>query len=120
MIEPITGLPAHVLGFSAHGTVSAHDYETVLNPAVEAAFARHEKVRLLYHLGPAFSGFEFGAMVDDARLGLSHMKGWERIALVTDIGWIRMAMRAFAPIMPGEFRVFSNDQMNEARRWISG
>lgn len=118
MIERITGLPPHVLGFSANGNVSAHDYETVLIPAVEAAFEKHEKVRLLYHLGRAFSGFDFGAMLDDARLGLSHLRGWERIAIVTDIGWIRMAMRAFAPAMPGEIRVFANAQMEEARRWL--
>lgn len=119
MIETLTGLPENVLGFSARGRVTAADYETVVIPAVEAMFARREKVRLLYHLGGEFSGFEAAAMWDDAKLGLKHYAGWERVAVVTDVEWIRVAMRAFGLAMPGHVRVFGDRELDAAKRWVS-
>jgi hypothetical protein len=50
MIEQISGLPPGALGFRATGQVTARDYERVLVPDVEAAFALNRKLRLLYHV----------------------------------------------------------------------
>jgi len=61
MVNRIPDLPDHVLGFTAHATVTADDYESVIIPAVEALFARQSKVRFLYHLGDDFDGFEAAA-----------------------------------------------------------
>lgn len=119
MIETISGLPSNVLGFSARGMVTAKDYETVIIPAVEERFAHQKKVRFLYHIGAEAEGFEAGAMWDDTMLGMKHLAGWERIAIVTDIEWIRLAIKAFAFVMPGEVRFFGNDEMARAVRWIS-
>jgi SpoIIAA-like len=119
MVEKIPNLPDNVLGFTAKGTVTANDYESVIIPAVEALFSRHHKVRFLYHLGEDFSGFEFAAMWDDTKLGLRHLKGWERMAVVSDVEWIRGAIRVFGLAIPGHVRVFHNSELSEATRWIS-
>ncbi len=120
MIEMMTDLPENVIGFTAQGKVTAADYEQQLVPAVEAALARADKVRLLYHLGADFDGFEAGALWEDAKVGLSHMAAWERIALVTDVEWIRLATKALGFAMPGEVRVFSDAQLHAARDWLTG
>ena len=39
MIEILEDLPAGVIGFRAVGAVAASDYETVLDPAIDAAVA---------------------------------------------------------------------------------
>jgi SpoIIAA-like len=119
MVEKIPDLPDNVLGFTAKGTVTASDYESVIIPAVEALFSRHPKVRFLYHLGEGFSGFEAAAMWDDTKLGLRHLKGWERMAVVSDVDWIRGAIRVFGLAIPGHVRVFHNSELSEATRWIS-
>ena len=119
MIEQMTDLPAGSLGFSAHGQVTAADYENVIVPDVEAAFALNRKLRLLYHLGPDFTGFDAGAMWDDTKLGFRHMSGWDRIAMVSDVTWVRMMAKAFGFTVPGEFRLYRNDQLLEAKAWIS-
>lgn len=119
MVEQIPDLPANVLGFTAKGTVTADDYESVIIPAVEALFARQKKIRFLYHLGEAFSGFEAAAAWDDAKLGLKHLGGWERLAVVTDVEWVRAAVKVFGLAIPGEIRVFHDRELAEARRWIS-
>jgi SpoIIAA-like len=119
MIEKISNLPDNVLGFTAKGTVTANDYESVIIPAVEALFSRYRKVRFLYHLGKDFSGFEVSAMWKDTKLGLKHLKGWERMAVVSDLDWIRGAVQVFGFAMPGHVRVFHNSELTEATRWIS-
>jgi hypothetical protein len=119
MIEQIPNLPANVLGFTARGTVTASDYESLLIPAVEAVFARSAKARFLYHLGKDFSGIDAAAMWDDTKLGLKHLTGWERMAVVSDVEWIRGAVRIFGLAIPGHVRVFHNAELAEAIRWIS-
>ena len=119
MIEKIPDLPANVLGFTARGKVTANDYESVIIPAVDAMFARQAKVRFLYHLGEEFAGIEAGAAWDDAKLGLKHLSGWERVAIVSDVDWIRWAIKTFGLAMPGRVHVFHNRQLAEAKRWIS-
>ena len=47
-------------------------------------------------------------------------KAWERIAVVTDVDWIRTATKAFGFAMPGEVRVFSNAELGAARDWLTG
>lgn len=118
MIEKIPGLPANVLGFSAKGRITADDYETVIIPEVEARFAHQKKVRLLYHIGEEAEGFEAAAMWDDTKLGLKHITGWEKVAVVTDIEWMRGTMKLFAFAMPGEIRLFHNSELAHAVRWI--
>lgn len=119
MVKKIPDLPDNVLGFTAKGTVTTNDYESIIIPEVEALFSRHRKVRFLYHLGEDFSGFEAVAMWDDTKLGLKHLTAWERIAFVSDIEWIRVAIRLFGIAIPGHVRVFHNREITEAKRWIS-
>ena len=119
MIEQIPDLPNNVLGFTAKGTVTADDYESVIIPAVEALFTRQSKVRLLYHLGEEFSGFEAATMWDDTKLGLKHLTGWEKMAIVSDVEWIRAAVKVFGLAIPGHVRVFYNRELAQATRWVT-
>jgi hypothetical protein len=119
MIERIPGLPDDVLGFTAKGTVTAKDYESVIIPAVEALFSRRSKVRFLYHLGAEFSGFEAAAVWDDTKLGLKHLGGWEKMAVVSDVEWIRAAIKVFGLAIPGHVRVFHDRELSDAMRWIA-
>lgn len=119
MVEKIPGLPENVLGFTARGTVTANDYENIIIPAVEALFSRKSKVSFLYYLGEDFTGFETSAMWEDTKLGLKHLTGWEKMAIVSDVEWIRTAIRVFGLIIPGHVRVFHNSELVEAKQWIS-
>ena len=119
MIEKLSDLPDNVLGFTAKGTVTAKDYESVIIPAVEELFSRKEKVRFLYHLGDDLTGFQSAAMWDDTKLGMKHLSGWERVAVVSDIEWIRATIKIFKLLIPRHVRVFRNNELAEAKRWIS-
>jgi len=60
-----------------------------------------------------------GAAWEDFKLGIGHLARWERVAVVTDVDWIRVAMNFFRFLLPGEMRVFATSRASEARRWIA-
>ncbi|WP_233842850.1 STAS/SEC14 domain-containing protein [Dyella sp. 2HG41-7] len=119
MIEQLPTLPAGVLGFRMRDLVTAQDYESVMVPDIEAAFALNPKLRLVVHVGDDFVGFAPGAMWDDVKLGFRHISGWERTALVTDVGWIRVMSSMFGFAMPTQFKLFTNAEFEEAVRWVA-
>ncbi len=118
MIEILAGFPDSVIALSAKGRVTRQDYEEVLIPKVSESFGRHSGMRCYYELGNAFEGMAAGAMWEDFKLGIEHIKGWERVAVVTDVDWIRATINAFRFLVPGEIKVFGTRQTEEARRWI--
>ena len=118
MLKLIEDLPEGVVGVEAHGKVTAEDYENVLVPAVEAA-RTDGKVRLLYVFGDDFPDYTAGAAWEDAKLGLGHLRSWERIAIVSDEDWLRRAIGGLGWLMPGEIKVFETDDLDDAREWVA-
>lgn len=118
MIESLSGFPANVLAFVCHGHVTRADYETVLIPAVLKALGDHEKVRLYYETAADFAGIDPAAVWEDTKIGMSHLRRWERFAVVTDVEWIRHTMKLFSFVMPGELKVFATANAAQAREWI--
>ncbi len=118
MIEVLKGFPENVVAFACHGQVTQSDYTTVFNPVVADAFKAHDKLRLYYETAADFAGIDPAAAWEDTKVGLAHWRNWERMAVVTDVEWIRRAMKLFMFMMPGELRVFPSTQAAQAREWI--
>jgi len=118
MIELLKGFPDNVVAVSGKGRITKSDYDTVLIPAVEAALKTHEKVRLYYEIGPDFGGYDPAAAWEDLKLGMKHFTRWERVAVVTDVDWIKHTMQIFSFIMPGDMRVFPTAEAKNARVWM--
>jgi hypothetical protein len=120
MIEPLEGMPPGVIGLRASGKVTAEDYKTVLAPTLDRALADGDKLRLVYELGADYEGFESGGVWQDLRLGATHFNAFERMALVTDVDWMRHAANALGFLMPGEIKVFSLGERDAAVAWAAG
>lgn len=88
MIEIIQGLPDNVVAVTASGKVTGEDYDSVLIPVIEEKLKKHDKIRVLYVLGPDVSGFTAGAMWDDAKIGIRHLTAYEKVSVVSDANWI--------------------------------
>ncbi|MGH7814191.1 MAG: STAS/SEC14 domain-containing protein [Candidatus Binataceae bacterium] len=119
MIDILEGFPDKIVALTAKGRVTKKDYELVVIPTIEEALKRHQKIRLYYDLGAQFSGIDPGAAWEDLKIGVEHPTRWERVAVVTDVDWIRHAINAFRFMMPGRVRVFPAAQAAEARAWIA-
>jgi hypothetical protein len=118
MIEQLKDVPEDVLAFVCNGRVTRADYDAVLVPAVINALRSHDKVRLYYETAADFVGIDPGAIWEDFKVGVEHLSRWERVAVVTDIEWIRQTMRFFSFLMPGAMKAFPSSQVAEARAWI--
>lgn len=118
MIEALKDFPDNVAAFACHGRVTQRDYATVLVPAVEQKLKQHERVRLYYETAADFAGIEPGAVWEDTKVGIEHWQRWERMAVVTDVEWIRLTMKAFGFLMPGELKVFPTSEAAKARAWL--
>lgn len=119
MIEHLTNFPENVLAFVCRGRVTKADYDAVLVPAVMGALKTHDRVRLYYETAADFAGIEPGAVWEDMKVGIEHFTRWERIAVVTDVEWIRHTVRLFGFLMPGRTRIFSTSEAGKAHAWIS-
>jgi len=119
MLRPLPDLPPGVIGFEAVGEVHSDDYRDVLRPAIDVAAAAGP-VRFVYVLGAEFTGFSAGASWQDAKLGLEHMKAFERTAVVTDVEWVEHMVAAFGWMVPGSFERFALADLQEAVRWAAG
>jgi hypothetical protein len=123
MIEPLDDMPAGTIGFRAMGRVTRDDYRDVLLPAIRAA-AEAGEVRMVFAVGPGFEAFEPGALLEDAKvgvtLGIGHARAWKRTAVVTDVDWITKAVHMFTWLLPGEIMVRGLEGLEEAKAWVAG
>jgi hypothetical protein len=118
MIEELSGLPAGVIGFEASGRIRAEDYRDVVLPALEHAAATGE-VRFVIVMRD-FQGMSGGAVWQDLKVGIEHLRAWKRIALITDITWMRDLTSLFGWMTPGEVKTFPLAQRDEAIQWAAG
>lgn len=119
MIEPLENLPDGVVGFRAVGIVEPDDYRNVLDPAIDAAAAAGG-IRFVYVVGDDFDRYSLGAIWQDAKVGASQSpKAWKRVALVTNHDWLSHSAAVFAPLMPGEVKIFDIGQTDAAIEWVA-
>jgi hypothetical protein len=118
MIEHLKNFPDSVLAFVCKGHVTKADYDAVLVPAVITALKKQDKVRLYYETAADFVGIDPGAIWEDFKVGMEHLARWERVAVVTDVEWIKQTMRFFSFIMPGAMKSFPTSETAQARAWI--
>ncbi len=114
MIELIEDLPRNVVGIAVKGRVTKQECHEILTPAVRESLKWREKSRLYYELGSRFPG----AGWDDLDLGFEHASRCERVAIVTDIAWVKLTVKAIRFLIPGEIRVFTTIEAPTARAWI--
>ncbi|MFI6577765.1 STAS/SEC14 domain-containing protein [Nocardiopsis sp. NPDC050513] len=119
MLERITDAPAGVDALKAVGDVTKRDYETVVEPIVDAARREGRRVRMLCEFGPEFGSFTPGAAWEDLKVGLGSMRLFEGCAVVTDTGWIREATTLARFLAPCPVRVFDVGDRAEALDWLS-
>jgi hypothetical protein len=123
MVEVIPDMPPGTLGFRVAGRLTRDDYVTVLVPPLLKAIDAGERLRVLYAIGPELR-MEPAALWEDLKvdveLGIRHRDAWERIAVVTDLDWLRRAFELFSWMVPGEVRLFHESEVDQAKSWLAG
>ena len=116
MIEIVEGLPDNVLGVVVKGRVTKKDCSDVFLPALEKALQWHHKLHLYYEIRSRYPG----AAWEEINLGIGQAPVWERVAVVTDVAWIRHTVQALRLLIPSDIRVFATSQIPEGLAWVTG
>jgi hypothetical protein len=117
VIREMSGMPAGVVGFETVGTLKAEDYRDVVLPALRRAAAGGD-VRFVVVI-PEFHGMSGGAVWEDLTVGVENFRAWKRMALVTDVEWMKHTAKLFGWMMPGELRHFPLADRDAAIAWVS-
>jgi len=115
MIEVIDGLPDNVLGIVVRGRVTKQDRTEVLLPALEEKLEWHHKLRLYYEVRSRYPGAGWEELSPTM-----HGPIWERVAVVSDVAWVRHMVQALRLLIPSEIRVFGSTETPDGLAWITG
>ncbi|HTU39199.1 MAG TPA: STAS/SEC14 domain-containing protein [Acidimicrobiales bacterium] len=107
-----------MIGFEVSDKATAEDFRDVVLPAFERA-SKDGEFRAIIVI-PEFKGMSAGGLWEDLKIGVEHLRGWKRIAVVTDIDWIIHVTRMFGWMTPGDVRTFRLNQRDDAIAWAAG
>ena len=118
MMGIIQGLPDNVVGVNLSGTITGEDYDTVLIPAIKDKLKKYKKIRMLFQGSSDFSHLTLYAYLEYAKVTW-HMFEFEKVAVVSDIHWMNDSVKLFRFLMPMPVKIFSNDELDKAKAWVS-
>jgi len=119
MLEIIKNLPKEVLGINAHKKITAEDYDTTIIPLLNEAHEKGRKINFLYNFCSDFEGFTPGAAWQDFKVGMRHLRLFEKCAIITDKDWLSKSTDFFGAMIPCTVRCFQPKQYEEAIEWLS-
>ena len=118
MIQQIQDLPENMVGFTASGEVTKDDFKPVIDE-VDKAVERNGKLNYLLVLENSPMDFTAGAWFQDGFMGIKNLANWNRAAIVSDSETVIDFTNAFSKIMPGEFKGFHKNEIQQAIDWTS-
>jgi hypothetical protein len=121
LIERIEDMPPGTIGFKVEGDVSADQLREVALDPLREALERDECLRILtivreLHEEPRAI---WESVKADAEFGIVKRDHWQRTAVVSDVGWARRLSKMFGWAVPGDFKVFGEDDLAEAKAWVA-
>jgi hypothetical protein len=117
MIEMLSGLPAHTVGFTMSGKLHDEDYKKFV-PLVDAEIAREGKVNVLAQFHD-FHGWDARALWDDIKFATTHCTKVRRIALVGDRAWEKWMAAVCKPFTMAQVRYFDAPELEAAKAWLA-
>jgi hypothetical protein len=121
MIEILDTEP-EVIALKLDGRLGREELDEVTT-LVERSLEAHERTHIYVEIHDDFS-FDVGAVASYAPRGaamLTKLHRFGRIAVVTDVGWIRWAARIESAILPGmSYEIFDVAAHSEALAWVEG
>lgn len=118
MFQMLPESEGRIVGVHAIGKLTDADYKAFL-PELEKRITVYRHINLLVDLED-FEGWDLHAAWDDFTFGMTHWHHFEKIALVGDKGWEKMAASISSVLMGGEVRYFDLGQREQAWVWIHG
>lgn len=120
MVELLNDFPDHVAAYAASGAVSKEEYRDVVMHRVDEVAERYGRINFLVRLQTDMGNYSIGAFLEYLKVSFEHFFKWERMAIVSDEKWVRVAYKALSPLVHGEIKVYPLADFLEAKAWVSG
>src|SRR5262249_51948736 len=117
MIEMLSGLPAHTIGFKMSGKLHDEDYKKFV-PLVDAEIAKEGKVNILAQFHD-FHGWDLHALWDDIKFSTTHCTKIKRIALVGEKTWEKWMANVCKPFTMAKIHYFDSTDVEAAKKWLA-
>lgn len=119
MVELLSGFPPHVAAYRAAGAVSKEEYERVVMRRIDEVAVQYGRINFLVKLETDMSNYSPTAFLDYLKVSFEHFRKWNRMAIVTDEKWLRIAYETLGYLTPGEIRTYRLDEYESAKAWVS-
>jgi hypothetical protein len=117
VIEQLTGLPTHTLGFKMSGKLHDEDYKKFV-PIVDTEIAKDGKVNVLAQFHD-FHGWDAKALWDDTKFSTTHCTKIKKIALVGEKAWEKWMATVCKPFTMAKIRYFDASEFDAAKNWLA-
>ena len=119
MVELLKDLPPHVAAYRAWSKVNKEEYEKVVMARVDEVAAQFGKINFLVRLETDMENYSLRAFIDYLKVSFEHFSKWNRMAIVTDETWIRVAYDALSPLVHGTIKGYELKDFESAKQWVS-
>jgi len=116
MIDMLSGLPPHTVGFKMSGKLHDEDYKKFV-PLVDAEIAKEGKVNVLAQFYD-FHGWDMKALWDDIKFSTTHCTKIKKIALVGEKSWEKWMAKVCKPFTLAKVRYFEAKDSDAALKWL--
>ena len=119
MIEFLPESQKQLLVAKMLGRLTVEDYEQILIPKLDEIIGEYQKVRAVIIVDESFTGWELGALWEDAKYGLKHRHDFDKIAMVGASHWLEKAVKLGSVFIDSEVKTFDVDKLSDALVWIN-
>jgi hypothetical protein len=119
MLQLINNLASHVIGLHAFAKVTEMEYKDALITLIENQLINNHHVNFVLVLETDIANFASGIWCGNMQIGLKYFFKWNKVAIVTDQTKVLGYSDLFKYLIPGKFRNFRLDQIDQAIRWVS-
>lgn len=116
MIEILTNLPPHTIGFKLSGKLHDEDYKTFV-PLVDAEIAKEGKVNILSQFHD-FHGWDAKALWDDIKFATTHCTKIKKIAILGEKAWEKWMAKICVPFTMARIKYFEATDLDAAKKWL--
>lgn len=108
------------LALRVDGHLSMTDMERVLDE-LEKRLASSAPIHIYAEILSVSGVDDFRPILPRSRAFFAHLERFGRVAIVSDIAWVRWASRLESALLPKiSYRIFSLDEAAQARAWVDG
>ena len=98
------------------GMITRDDYDAVMVP-IQAFIDKHGSINFIEVI-ESLSGFEPSIIWPGLKFDIANLKHINRVAVVSDLGWISPFTKAAGYFMSTKLRMFDLADLDEAQAWI--